>query len=260
MSASSFDRDATSFLGLNLTHNTDGMVTITQPKLLLKLFSLYPPRKDFATAPNHPYPPLPKETDPPPQPADHFTYLRLLGILLYLTKSRPDIMAAVSFAGTKSSTPTDRDLSDLYYVVEYLCATQDLGHVLHTSTLVALHLYCEVDASYLLHPDSKGHTGYTISFYGTLDTFHNRSDKQTAVATSSTQAEARAISTLAKELNFLIALCQGMQIALELPAIIMEDNSAVVTMANSNSGYKKKCKHFLMVLNYTGKYRGAEDL
>jgi hypothetical protein len=30
----------------------------------------------------------------------------------------------------------------------------------------------------------------------------------------------------------------------------MEDNSAVVTMANSDSGYTKKCKHFLMVLNY----------
>ena len=34
------------------------------------------------------------------------------------------------------------------------------------------------------------------------------------------------------------------------PVIIMEDNSAVVTMANSDSGYTKKCKHFLMVLNY----------
>ena len=30
----------------------------------------------------------------------------------------------------------------------------------------------------------------------------------------------------------------------------MEDNSAVVTMANNDSGYTKKCKHFLMVLNY----------
>jgi hypothetical protein len=217
---------------------------------LTKLFSLYPPRKDSAHIPSHPYPPLPKETDPLPQPTDHFTYLRLLGILLYLTKSRPDIMAAVSFAGTKSSHPTDRDLSDLYYVVEYLRATQELGHILHTSTMTALRLYCEVDASYLLHPDSKGHTGYTISFYGTTGTFHNRSIKQTAVATSSTHAEARAIFTLAKELNFLIALCQELRIPLELPAIIMEDNSAVVTMANNDSGYTKKCKHFLMVLNY----------
>ena len=30
----------------------------------------------------------------------------------------------------------------------------------------------------------------------------------------------------------------------------MEDNSAVATMVNSDSGYTKKYKHFLMVLNY----------
>jgi len=159
-------------------------------------------------------------------------------------------MAAVSFAGTKSSNPTDRDLSDLYYVVEYLRATQNVGHILHKSTMHALRLYCEVDASYLLHPDSKGHSGYTISFHGTTGTFHNRSVKQTAVATSSTHAEARAIFTLAKELNFLIALCQELHIPLELPAIVMEDNSAVVTLANTETSYAKKCKHFLMVLNY----------
>ena len=73
------------------------------------------------------------------------------------------------------------------------------------STMFALRLYCEVDASYLLHRDSKGHTGYTISFYGTTGIFHNRSVKQTAVATSLTHAEARTIFTLlAKELNFQV--------------------------------------------------------
>ena len=29
----------------------------------------------------------------------------------------------------------------------------------------------------------------------------------------------------------------------------MEDNSVVVTIANNDSGYTKKYKHFLMVLN-----------
>ena len=243
------DRDATSFLGLNLAHNSDGTVTIiTQPKLLTKLFFLYPPRKDATHKPSHPYPPLPKDSDPAPQPADHYAnhyaYLRLLGILLYLTKSRPYILAAVSFAGKKSSNPTNRDISDLYYFVEYLRATQEFGHILHKSNMSALRLHYEVDASYHLHSDSKGHTGYNISFYGTTGTFHNRSVKQTAVATSSTHAEARAIFTLAKELNFIIALCQELRIPLELPAIIMEDNSAV-----GDSGYTKKCKHFLMAQN-----------
>ncbi len=81
------DRDATSFLGLSLTHNADGTVTITQPKLLLKPFALYPPRKDSTHRPSHPYPPLPKESNTLPQPADHYAYLRLLGILLYLTRA-----------------------------------------------------------------------------------------------------------------------------------------------------------------------------
>jgi hypothetical protein len=30
----------------------------------------------------------------------------------------------------------------------------------------------------------------------------------------------------------------------------MEDNSAVVTLANMETSYAMKCKHFLMVLNY----------
>ena len=68
-------------------------------------------------------------------------------------------MAAELFARTKSSNPTNRDMSDLYYVVEYLRATQDFGHILQKSSMSALRLYFEVDASYLLHLDSKGHTG-----------------------------------------------------------------------------------------------------
>ena len=158
-------------------------------------------------------------------------------------------MAAVSFACTKSSNPTDRDISDLYYVVEYLRVAQDMSHILHASTISALRLCCEVDESYLLHPDSKGHTGYTISFYGANGTFHNRSVKQTAVATSSTPQKPGLYSLWLKN-SILIALCQELQIPLELPAIIMEDNGAVVNMANNDSGYTKKCKHFLMVLNY----------
>ena len=30
----------------------------------------------------------------------------------------------------------------------------------------------------------------------------------------------------------------------------MEDNSAVITISNDETGYLKKCKHFLMLINY----------
>ena len=237
------DHDASSFLGLSLAHNRNHHTTQASPEALLSLPSS---TNTWLLQVPTTYPSLPTLT----QSTDTYAYLRLLGILLYLTKSRPDIMAAVSFAGTKSSSPTDKELSYLYYVVEYLRATPDTGHILHQSILSNLRLYCEVDASYLLHPDSKGHIGYTISFNGTNSTFYNRSVKQTAVATLSTHAEARAIFTLAKDLNFIIALCQELRIPLELPAIVMEDNSAVVTMSNNDTAYAKKYKHFLMVINY----------
>ena len=56
----------------------------------------------------------------------------------------------------------------------------------------AIQLYCEVDASYLINSDSKGHTGYTLGLHPN-DTFFNRSAKQPLV---STHAEMRALYTL----------------------------------------------------------------
>ena len=35
-----------------------------------------------------------------------------------------------------------------------------------------------------------------------------------------------------------------------LPAVIMEDNSTVVTISNEESAYLKECKHLIMVVNY----------
>jgi len=81
-------------------------------------------------------------------------------------------------------------------------------------------------------------------------TFYNRSAKQTLVSTSSTHAEMRALYTLVKDILFIIYICSELDIPLSLPAVIMEDNSAVVTISNEESAYLKKCKHFIMVVNY----------
>ena len=53
-------------------------------------------------------------------------YMKLLGLLGYLTKSRPDILAAVSFGATKSSKPIYTDFVDLMEIVDYL---RDASHL-----------------------------------------------------------------------------------------------------------------------------------
>ena len=49
---------------------------------------------------------------------------------------------------------------------------------------------------------------------------------------------------------FIIYIWSKVNIPLLLPAVILEDNSAVVTISNEESAYLKKCKHFIMVVNY----------
>jgi hypothetical protein len=60
----------------------------------------------------------------------------------------------------------------------------------------------------------------------------------------------RALYTLIKDMLFIIYICSEVNISLLLPAVIMEDNSAVVTIFNEESAYLKKCKNFIMVVNY----------
>ena len=56
--------------------------------------------------------------------------------------------------------------------------------------------------------------------------------------------------TLTKDLNYIIAFRKELHLPISLPAIVMEDNSAVITITNEDSAHAKKCKHFLMVVNY----------
>lgn len=246
------DSLADSFLGIHFQHCDDGSTLLTQPKLLDKLFrSTNTGIKSYKY--NHPYGSPPGKDHEAlykaSEATDYHKYLQLLGLLLYITKSRPDIMAAVSICATKAASPNQVDLQRAYYIVEYLRKTQLRGHRIHHNTDHKLQLYCTVDASYLTHPDSKGQTGYTIGL-SHEGTFYNRSAKQQLVSTSSTHAEIRAIYTLVKDIIFLLSLALDLKLNIQTPAIIMEDNSAVVTITTDDTAYMKKCKHFLMLINY----------
>jgi hypothetical protein len=59
-----------------------------------------------------------------------------------------------------------------------------------------------------------------------------------------------ALYTLVKDILFIIYICSELNIPLLLPAVIIEDNSAVVAISNEESAYLKKCKHLIMVVNY----------
>jgi hypothetical protein len=171
---------------------------------------------------------------------------------MYLTKSRPGIQASISFAATHAKDPSIEHYRQLLGVVEYIQKTQQEGLIIHSyegSNKSKLQLYCHVDASYLTHEDSKSQTGYTLSF-GKVGCFYAKSSKQPLVATSSTHAEARALFTLLQDIIYVISICQELGIELQMPVQIYEDNFPVVQLTNNLAPRTKKCKHFLMLINY----------
>ena len=236
-------------LGVNIARREDGSIKLTQPKLLKMIMDEF--EEDARRSRRRlsvPMKSIPKSGDD--TPFDRTTYLHLLGMLNYLLRSRPDISTALSFAATKAVSPTISDYERLLDVVFYLSNTHDIGLIMHPGDPdEPLRLRCYVDASFLTHPDSRGHSGYCICL-GELGSFYSKSVKQALTATSSTHAEIKALYQLTVDLIYIIDLCFELQRSIDLPAIIFEDNSPAVQLTESISAKAKKSKHFGMLVNF----------
>jgi hypothetical protein len=243
------NENVTEYLGIKLTKLHDGSIKLTQPKLLRSLFEEYDGK--FV---------IPKRRITPQRsvgsmalddtPMSRTEYLHLLGALIYLTKSRPDIQTAVSFGATNAAKPTHGAYKELLHCLSYLYQTREEGLILVAGkSHRRLVLKCFVDASYLTHHDSKSHTGYCLSF-GDISTFYSKSGKQTVVTTSSTHAELKALYTLIIDILYVMYLCEELDRPLSLPVIVMEDNQPAIDLTMDLSSRSRKCKHFLMLVNY----------
>jgi hypothetical protein len=60
----------------------------------------------------------------------------------------------------------------------------------------------------------------------------------------------RALYTLLIDILYVIGICNDLGRPIELPAIVLEDNQPVIDLTADLSFRSKKCKHFLMLVNY----------
>jgi hypothetical protein len=240
-------------LGVNMETLADGSIKLTQRKLLQQIFDEYPP-ENLPRAKGIPIPlktPV-RDIDEMGDPeVPQVEYLHLLGMLNYMTRSRPDISTALSFAATHSARPVQSHFQELLRIVRYLWDTRDKSLIVRrgSNSDSSLTLTCYVDASYLTHADSRSHSGYCMSF-GKVGTFYVKSSKQQLIATSSTHAEVRALYQLIIDVIFVVNLCDELRRPVQLPAIIFEDNKPAIDVSSSLTARIKKCKHFLMLISF----------
>ena len=120
---------------------------------------------------------------------DKSKFLSQVMSLMYLaTKTRPDILFAVSTLASRCGEPRRSDMDQLDRVLRYLRGTRGFKVRLKCRNM---NLGASVDASHNIHRDDKGHSGMVL-FIDNSPVF-SRSTKQKLVATSSMHAEVLAL-------------------------------------------------------------------
>jgi hypothetical protein len=238
------------YLGVQHIRDSDGSIQLKQSKLLQELFDKL--NISSTTSVQIPVVENPTAISNADELCDQTEYKGIVGMLLFLEKSRPDMAYSVSDSATHASTATKADYQHLRGIGQFLYNTQHVGLTLPTGGdkyFRVITLSCWVDASYMIHSNQKSHTGYCFSL-GSHGMFYSRSSVQQLIATSSTHAEMRALFTAVKDIIFLIQLFTELGFRVNLPINVYEDNHACVILANQHCGPSKNVKHFLVIVAY----------
>ncbi|XP_061356376.1 uncharacterized mitochondrial protein AtMg00810-like [Gastrolobium bilobum] len=129
---------------------------------------------------------------------DASSYRRLIGRLLYLTTTRPDISFAVQQLSQFVSHPSNVHLAAAHRILCYIKGSPSTG--LFFSSSGALHVRSFADADWACCPDTRcSITGFCVFVGSSLISW--KSKKQSTVSRSSSEAEYRALAALSCELK-----------------------------------------------------------
>jgi hypothetical protein len=249
------DDPATEFFGMHFTRDRENRTAdVTQPHFLSQCKNKYP-----LLTPSSTYPTCPMAYTKYLSPEDlanqkvllnakEITALQmLLGDCLWLTQhTRIDVKFPVNhFSRCTSPSPTLYDYLETLRVMHYMIGTASYARRIggmHGAVLTAT-----VDAAFMTHPDSKGHSSYTIHMGGGGGAVMADSKKQTITGTSSTDTELIALAKpflpdLLWAQNFMFELDYDQRSAMPEGTPVGEDNTSTIKILQNdmNTG---KIKH-----------------
>jgi hypothetical protein len=159
-------------------------------------------------------------------------YREAVGSLMYLMVcTRPDIAMAVSEVSKFLANPGRAHWTAVKRILRYLKGTKSLKLILGGVDNLILTGY--TDADYARDVDSSiSRSGYVTYLGSSILSWKSKMQKTTA--TSTAESEYYALSSLTKELLYLLPLVQEFGIKQSLPIIIHEDNQGTIAMANKH--------------------------
>nr|GEZ71714.1 uncharacterized mitochondrial protein AtMg00810-like [Tanacetum cinerariifolium] len=119
-------------------------------------------------------------------PVDATNYRGMIGSLMYLTSSRPDLIYAVYLCIRYQAKPTEKHLHAVKQIFRYIKGTINMG--LWYSKDIGLSLTAYSDAYHVGCQDTRHSTSRSAQFLGdNLVSWSSKEQKSTAI--SSTEAE-----------------------------------------------------------------------
>ncbi|CAN6676589.1 unnamed protein product [Malus baccata var. baccata] len=156
-------------------------------------------------------------------------YKSLVGALQYLTFTRPDIAFAVHQVCQFMQRPMESHFISVKRILRYLKATQGCG-IQYIRGSLDLTAYS--DADWVGDSNDRRSTTGIVAFLGS-NPISWMSNKQNTVSRSSTEAEYRALSTTAAELDWIKSLLTFLKFPIaETPLLFCDNLSAISLTCN----------------------------
>eukprot|EP00253_Pinus_taeda_P002778 PITA_02778 len=167
------------------------------------------------------------------------TYISVIGSLLYLTGTQPDIMHAVGIVGRFQANPKETHPQAVKRIFKYLQGTQNYGLWYSRDTDLTLHAYTDVDWAGSVD-DRKSTSGGALFMGSRLVSWFSK--KQSSIALSTAEAEYVAAASCCTQLLWMMQTLQDFQITCTPPISILCDNTSAISISK-NPVMHSKTKH-----------------
>jgi hypothetical protein len=172
----------------------------------------------------------------PPMPPVN-AYRQLVGSLIYLMATRPDICSEVVNLSTHLERPTEANMMAAKRVLRYLAGTTNVG---------VSYRKGDVDAKIVVFSDSdwagckttrRSTSGFLVYFAGGPISW--KSKMQNTVALSSCEAEYGALTLAVKDVLFLHQMFSELGVIIETPSFLFGDNTASISLSKNPVNHER---------------------